>query len=162
MSEFSLTILQLGFLAVLWLFVLSAVSVIRTDLFGTRKPRQSGAAGSRKPAKPKPAKPSKAPRSKKGDPSQAVVIDGASAGASAPLNGTPLTIGRGQECELRVDDEYVSTKHAVLRKQNDNWYVEDLGSTNGTFVGSSRVHGPTQVRPGSSVRVGKTVIELKP
>lgn len=155
MSELSLTIIKLGFLAVLWLFVLSAISVIRTDLFGARVPRRSGQPAARKP---KPVKPPKS-RAKKGEPSRAVVTEGASAGATAPLENEPLTIGRGQECDLRVDDEYVSTRHAVLRRENGSWYVEDLGSTNGTFVDGSRIHGPTRVDRGP-FRVGKTIVEL--
>lgn len=156
MSELSLTIIKLGFLAVLWLFVLSAISVIRTDLFGARVPRQAGPPAARKP------KPVKQPKSrvKKGEPSRAVVIEGASVGAAAALGDAPLTIGRGQDCELRVDDEYVSTKHAVLRRENGSWYVEDLGSTNGTFVDGSRIHGPTRVDRGAPFRVGKTIVEL--
>ncbi|MFD2077938.1 FHA domain-containing protein [Actinopolymorpha cephalotaxi] len=156
MSELTLTIIKLGFLAVLWLFVLSAVSVIRSDLFGTRV---SGSAKSERPQK-KPSKPTKPPRRKRGEPTTAVVVQGASSGLQVPLGDSPLVIGRGGECELQIDDEYVSTRHAVLRPQSGSWYAEDLGSTNGTFVGESRIHGPTAVGPGIPVRVGKTIIEL--
>lgn len=156
MSELSLTIIKLGFLAVLWLFVLSAVSVIRSDLFGARVSRRSGAPAARKP---KPAKQPKS-RSKKGEPSRAVVIEGTSVGIEAPLADAPLTIGRGQDCDLRIEDEYVSTRHAVLRRENGSWYVEDLGSTNGTFVDGSRIHGPARVAQGAPFRVGKTIVEL--
>ncbi|WP_020575022.1 FHA domain-containing protein FhaB/FipA [Actinopolymorpha alba] len=155
MSELTLTIIKLGFLAVLWLFVLSTVSVIRSDLFGSRV--TPPARGERRP---KPAKPTRPPRRRKGEPSAAVVVQGASAGLQVPLGDTPLAIGRGSECELHIDDEYVSTRHAVLRPQGGTWYVEDLGSTNGTFVGESRIHGPTAVGSGIPVRVGKTIIEL--
>ena len=157
MSELTLTIIKLGFLAVLWLFVLSAVSVIRTDLFGTRvtqpkpEPKQRGKA----PKAPKP------PKRRRGEPAAAIVVEGTSVGQSAPLGDAPIVIGRGAECELRIDDEYVSTRHAVLRPQGGQWYVEDLGSTNGTFVGEARIHKPTAVGPGTPVRVGKTILELQ-
>lgn len=155
MSELTLTIIKLGFLAVLWLFVLSAVSVIRSDLFGAR------VSGSTKTERaPKPVKPPRPPKRKRGEPTTAVVTQGASAGLQVPLGDAPLVIGRGAECELQIDDEYVSTRHAVLRPQSDSWYVEDLGSTNGTFVGESRIHGPTAIGPGIPVRIGKTIIEL--
>jgi pSer/pThr/pTyr-binding forkhead associated (FHA) protein len=157
-SELTLTIIKLGFLAVLWLFVLSAVSVIRTDLFGTRAPQQPRA--EQKP-KQKPQKVPKPPKRRRGEPAAAIVVEGASVGQSAPLGDTPIVIGRGAECELRIDDEYVSTRHAVLRPQGGQWYVEDLGSTNGTFVGEARVHKPTAVGPGTPVRVGKTILELQ-
>ena len=70
-------------------------------------------------------------------------------------------IGRGAECDLRIDDEYISTRHAVLRLTTGDWYAEDLGSTNGTFVDNARIHGPTEVGVDSTVRVGKTMMELR-
>jgi hypothetical protein len=154
-SELTLTIIKLGFLAVLWLFVLSAVSVIRSDLFGARV---SGSAKAERA--PKAVKPPRPPKRKRGEPTTAVVVQGASAGLQVPLGDAPLVIGRGAECEIQVDDEYVSTRHAVLRPQSGSWYVEDLGSTNGTFVGESRIHGPTVIGTGVPVRIGKTIIEL--
>jgi pSer/pThr/pTyr-binding forkhead associated (FHA) protein len=156
-SELTLTIIKLGFLAVLWLFVLSTVSVIRSDLFGSRV---SNTTASRNQRQPKPAKPSRPPRRKRGEPSVAVVVQGTSSGLQVPLGESPLAIGRGSECEIQIEDEYVSTKHAVLRPQGTTWYVEDLGSTNGTFVGESRIHGLTAVGSGVPVRIGKTIIEL--
>jgi pSer/pThr/pTyr-binding forkhead associated (FHA) protein len=155
-SELTLTVIKLGFLAVLWLFVLSAVSVIRSDLFGARVPDPKAA----ERALRRPARPPRQPRRRKGAPSVAVVVQGANAGLRVPLGDHPLVIGRGPDCEIQVDDEYVSTRHAVLRPQEDTWYAEDLGSTNGTFVGESRIHGPTPVGSGVPVRVGKTIIEL--
>lgn len=156
MSELTLTIIKLGFLAVLWLFVLSTVLVIRSDLFGSRvTSRKSERA-------PRPARQQPRPQKKRrrGDPSVAMVVQGASSGLQVPLADTPLVIGRGAECELHIEDEYVSTRHAVFRPQGSTWYVEDLGSTNGTFVGESRIHGPTAVGSGVPVRIGKTIIEL--
>ena len=155
MSELTLTIIKLGFLAVLWLFVLSTVSVIRTDLFGSRTPNTG------KPRKQPKNKTPKAPRKPKGAPAMVMVVQGANAGFHLPLGQAPLTIGRGNDVEIFVDDEYVSTRHAVLRPHDNRWYVEDLGSTNGTFVGESRIHGPTPVGFGTPFRVGKTVLELR-
>jgi pSer/pThr/pTyr-binding forkhead associated (FHA) protein len=156
LSELTLTIIKLGFLAVLWLFVLSTVSVIRSDLFGSRvTSRKSERAPRPQRQQPRPQK-----KRRRGDPSVAMVVQGTSSGLQVPLADTPLVIGRGAECELHIEDEYVSTRHAVLRPQGATWYVEDLGSTNGTFVGESRIHGPTAVGSGVPVRIGKTIIEL--
>ena len=71
------------------------------------------------------------------------------------------TIGRGAECELRIDDTYASQQHARLFGKNGGWYVEDLGSTNGTFVNEQRLAAPALLQPGDRVRVGTTVLELR-
>lgn len=164
MSELTLAVIKFGYLAVLWLFVISAVSVIRTDLFGAKAGKASranrGGRNAAAAAPPAPA-PGRA-RRKKGEPTRALVTQGASSGRSAALGDHPITIGRGQECELPIEDEYVSTRHTVLRPYQGAWYAEDLGSTNGTFVGGARIHGPTLIGPGTQVRAGKTVIELAP
>jgi len=157
MSELTLTIIKLGFLAVLWLFVLSTVSVIRTDLFGAKVPGSQPASRASTVRPPKP----RSPLGRRGTPTVVVIVQGAGAGRHFPLGAAPLTIGRGSDCDIVADDEYVSTHHAMLRPHADRWYVEDLGSTNGTFVGESRVHGPTPVGIGTQVRVGKTVLELR-
>ena len=157
MSELTLTLIKLGFLAVLWLFVLSAVSVIRSDIFGARvdpaKARQP------KPAKaPKQPKPGRAAR---GTPRTLTVTEGPNAGVTVPLDGAPLLIGRGTDAALRLDDDYVSTRHARIATNGEQWFVEDLGSTNGTFLGSQRVTAPVPIGVGTPVRVGKTVVELR-
>lgn len=162
MSELTVTVLKLAFLAVLWLFILSAVSVMRADLFGTRVGR-TGQAGVG-PAEPKAAKPARAAKPAKprrGSPSQAVVIAGNSSGTAIRLGDRNVVLGRGADCDLRIDDEYISTRHAVLRLHDGLWYAEDLGSTNGTFVEGARIHGPTEIRVGSRVRLGKTIVELR-
>ena len=157
MSELTLTLIKLGFLAVLWLFVLSAVSVIRSDIFGARV--DSPRAKSAKPAKPpKQPKPGRAPRSA---PRTLAVTEGPNAGQTVTLDGSPLLIGRGTDAALRLDDDYVSTRHARIATNGEQWFVEDLGSTNGTFLGSQRVTSPVPISVGTPVRVGKTVVELR-
>ena len=156
MSELTLTLIKLGFLAVLWLFVLSAVSVIRSDIFGSRvdSPRVS------KPAKP--AKPARQPRrAARSAPSTLTVTDGPNAGQIVALNDEPVLIGRGTDAALRLDDDYVSTRHARFASNGEQWFVEDLGSTNGTYLGSQRVTAPTPIGIGTPVRLGKTVVELR-
>ncbi|MGZ8578961.1 MAG: FHA domain-containing protein, partial [Actinomycetota bacterium] len=71
------------------------------------------------------------------------------------------TIGRAPECELRVDDTYASQQHARIFGRNDSWFVEDLGSTNGTFVNEQRLAAPAMLTPGDRIRVGTTVLELR-
>lgn len=163
MSELTLTLIRLGFLAVLWLFVLSAVSVIRSDMFGARVD-SSKAPATGKQAASKPPKQPKQRRSSRSDrtaPRQLVVADGPDRGQSARLGTEPILIGRGPDAGIRLDDDYVSTRHARVATNGEEWFVEDLGSTNGTYVGSRRVTTPTPVAVGTPIRIGKTVLELR-
>jgi pSer/pThr/pTyr-binding forkhead associated (FHA) protein len=90
-----------------------------------------------------------------------VIVDGPSAGQSAALDDLPLLVGRGPDAAIRLDDDYVSTRHARIGSSNGTFYVEDLGSTNGTYIGSQRLTSATAVQLGTQVRVGKTTLELK-
>jgi pSer/pThr/pTyr-binding forkhead associated (FHA) protein len=158
-SELTLTLIKVGFLALLWMFVLSSVSVIKSDMFGERIDPQRAAAA---PKSSKQAKPSKRQQKKKrGAPSKLVISEGANAGVSVPLEGAPILLGRGADATIRLDDDYVSTRHARFVPHGDDWYIEDLGSTNGTYIGSQRISTPMMVAIGVQVRVGKTIAELK-
>jgi pSer/pThr/pTyr-binding forkhead associated (FHA) protein len=152
MSELTLFLLRLAYLAILWIFVLSAISVIRSDMFGARvpesAPRPSRNQGSRTPRR-------------RGSPTHVLVIEGANSGQRADLAEGVVLIGRGPDAAIRLDDDYASTRHARIAPSGDQWFVEDLGSTNGTYVGSSRITQPTTVTLGTKVRVGKTVLELR-
>ena len=157
MSELTLTLIQVGFLALLWIFAFAIASAIRSDLFGTRPRAQARAA---QPPVASPA-PTPAPvKLNRGAPSKVVIIEGVDAGRAAALTG-PLTMGRGEGNDLDLGDEYVSTRHARFVPHNGQWYVEDLGSTNGTYVAGARISRPTPVGTKSTVRVGRTVVELR-
>ena len=165
-SELTLTVIKLGFLAVLWMFVLTAVSVMRSDLFGTRLSQRSGAParGTRPAPPPKPAKPAKAAKPakpKKNVPRTLVVTQGSLAGTTIPLGEAPVTVGRAQDSTLVLDDDYASGRHARLYPKDGTWYVEDLGSTNGTSVDRQKVTAPIPVPLGVPVRIGKTALELR-
>lgn len=157
MSELTLTLMKVGFLAVLWLFVLSAVSVIRTDIFGTKAPKP--AATKTRPTPPAPS--GRKRRAMRGTPTTLQVVDGPNAGQSAPLGEKPLILGRGTDAAIRLDDDYVSTRHARIATNGEQWFVEDLGSTNGTYIGSQRVTTPVPIGLGIQVRLGKTIVELR-
>ncbi|RJS45832.1 FHA domain-containing protein FhaB/FipA [Nocardioides cavernaquae] len=157
MSELTLFLIRIAYLAVLWIFVLSAISVIRTDMFGARL--SSGAAP--KPANARPAKPAKAPAKRRGAATHVIVTEGGNAGERADLSQAPLLIGRGPDAAIRLDDDYVSTRHARIAASGEQWFVEDLGSTNGTYVGATRITQPTTVTLGTRIRIGKTILELR-
>jgi pSer/pThr/pTyr-binding forkhead associated (FHA) protein len=159
MSELTLTLIKLGFLAVLWLFVLSAVSVIRSDIFGTKAPSTPRQPKAKSKDKQKAAtKPRKAPR---GTPTTLKIVDGPNAGQSVPLGDGPILLGRGTDAAIRLDDDYVSTRHARFATNGEQWFVEDLGSTNGTYLGSQRITAPIPIGLGIQVRLGKTIVELQ-
>lgn len=167
MSELTLTLLRLGYLALLWLLVMSVVAVLRRDLFGTRvtrraTPAQVPAAGAVRNTPPR----STPVRNPDGDrqsalPRTLVVTQGSLKGTTIGLGQAPILIGRAPECTLVLEDDYASGRHARLSLQQGTWMVEDLGSTNGTFMGRNRVEAPTPVPPGSPVRIGRTVLELR-
>ncbi len=154
MSELTLALIKIGFLALLWLFVLSSVSVIRSDLFGERVDPASTAAA-------KAPKPSKSSRRRRGAPTRLVISEGTNAGVAVPLGRDTILLGRGADATIRLDDDYVSTRHARFVPHGEEWYVEDLGSTNGTYIGSQRITTPMVVAAGVQVRLGKTIAELK-
>jgi pSer/pThr/pTyr-binding forkhead associated (FHA) protein len=153
MSELTLLLIRLAFLAVLWFFVIAAVGVIRTDLFGAR----TAPATPRKPTKP--AK--QASKPKRGEPRQMIVTGGPLQGTVIDLTEMPITIGRANDATLVLSDDYASSRHARLFPQDGQWIVEDLGSTNGTYLDRSKVIRPTPVPLGVPIRIGKTVIELR-
>lgn len=159
MSELTLVLIRFAYLAILWIFVLSAISVIRSDMFGARVAREGSRSQERKAAKAaartKPTKP------RKGTPTAVEIVEGANKGEVVSLEGAPLLIGRGNDAAIRLDDDYVSTRHARIGSSGDQWYVEDLGSTNGTYVGNSRISQATAISLGTQVRIGKSILELR-
>jgi len=156
-SELTLFLVRIAYLAILWIFVLSAISVIRSDMFGARVPTATATGRTPRPTKQKQQKPAK----KRGTPTHVTVVQGSNAGISADLASAPVLIGRGNDAAIRLDDDYVSTRHARIVSSGDQWYVEDLGSTNGTYLGAQRITQPTPIGLGSQVRIGKTILELK-
>ena len=162
MSELTLFLIRIAYLAILSIFVLSAISVIRSDMFGARVPEAArGASRGAKGGRGSTPKPAKAPSKRRGSPTHVLVTDGANSGERADLEQAPILIGRGTDAAIRLDDDYVSTRHARIASSGDQWFVEDLGSTNGTYVGSSRLTQPTTISLGTQIRIGKTTLELR-
>jgi hypothetical protein len=161
MSELTLTLLRLGYLALLWILVLSVVAVLRSDLFGTRVTRRATAraGGAAVAAAPAPVR-GRDTEERRG-PHTLVVTEGSLKGTSLALGQAAILIGRAPECTLVLEDDFASNRHARLFLEAGTWLVEDLGSTNGTFLGRSAVESPTPVDVGTPVRVGRTVLELR-
>ena len=152
-AEIVLQIFRFGFLLLLWLFIFAAFRVVRADLFGGRAgrvaavPPRAAAAGGRK-------------RGQRG-PRALVVTAGPLTGTKITLGDQPILIGRADDSTLVLDDDYASTRHARVALRGTDWYVEDLGSTNGTYLDRAKVTAPLRVPLGVPIRIGKTVIELR-
>jgi pSer/pThr/pTyr-binding forkhead associated (FHA) protein len=158
MSEIALTVIKVLFLALLWLFILSAVSVIRSDLFGKTVAAPDQPRPQELESPPPPLKKTKRSR---GDPRIVTITQGNQAGTSADLAGGVVLIGRGADCQLILDDDYVSTRHARIVVGESGLYLEDLGSTNGSYVNGQRITAPTTVTLADTIRIGKTVMKLE-
>ena len=161
MSELALFLVRTGFLALLWIFIFSIISVIRADLFGQKVvskvasanlPNTFVAATGSTPASPKTAE-QKA--------TKLVVTAGEKIGTEIALAGRQLTIGRAGDSDLVVDDEFTSTHHAKLVVINGDWFIQDLDSTNGTLLDGKKVVTTIVVPMNTQVRVGQTSFELR-
>jgi pSer/pThr/pTyr-binding forkhead associated (FHA) protein len=153
MPELVLELLKYVFLVVLYIFVARAVKAVYLEL------RPSAARGVGAPRSPAPAPRPPSKRSKKA-PRRLTVTEGPLKGKSYDL-GEELTIGRAEKCHIVVDDTYVSQVHARFYANGDTYLVEDLGSTNGTYLNRRRITSPEELSRGDRVKIGKTVLEMR-
>jgi FHA domain len=156
-SPLAIQLMRFAFLALLWLFIYGMVRVIRTEL------RTSGAPKVTVANRPKKARRTNSGENRlpRGALSQLIVTEGTLAGTRIALTGKPILIGRANDSTLVLTDDYASTRHARISETNNVWYLEDLGSTNGTYVGQSKVTGPIPLEAGVVIRIGKTAMELR-
>ncbi|MFX0593085.1 FHA domain-containing protein FhaB/FipA [Melissospora conviva] len=162
MPAFVIPVARFGFIILLWIFVFTVVGVIRRDLFaGARSgrlvaaPRGVGASTGQTAGTPAKVKRGRAAR-------QLVVTAGQLAGTRITLGENQITIGRAEDSTLVITDDYASARHARLVPRQGQWFVEDLGSTNGTYLDRAKVTGPTPVPLGVPIRIGRTSLELRP
>ena len=146
-EPFALSALKYGLLALLFLFIWRSMRWVVRGLNVDRTP--SGVATGGAPASDSPARPSMLMVQSDGQKPRSVRLDAST------------TIGRSVECELRLDDTYVSQQHARIFDRSGNWYIEDLGSTNGTFVNEQKLVAPAMLTPGDKIRIGQTIVELR-
>jgi len=169
LSELTLLLLRIAFLGILWVFVFAIVYALRTDLFGAKARRmpQPQAPVYSAPTAPTTA-PARAPRpaaraesANSLDAKRLVIVSGSKEGLEIDLPAEQLTIGRSNESGLVIRDDYTSTHHARLLLWNDGWVIQDLDSTNGTFLDGARVIVPTHVPMNTPVKIGTTSFELR-
>jgi pSer/pThr/pTyr-binding forkhead associated (FHA) protein len=174
MSELTLLLLRIGFLMLLWFFVFAVVYSLRADLFGVkarRMPEPAPAAAAAPVAASRPAgatapaaaasSPAKGGAATTQSVSRIVITSGPKAGLELPLGKEPLTIGRSSESGLVIRDDYTSSHHARLVLWGEQWMIQDLDSTNGTWHDGSRVAAPVPVTIGAPIKVGATTFELR-
>jgi hypothetical protein len=173
MSELTLLLLRVGFLVLLWFFVFAVVYSLRADLFGVKVrrmpepapaaapvPGRSSSTAPVAPSKPSPSA-SKGGAATTGAVSRIVITSGPKAGLELPLGSEPLTIGRSSESGLVIRDDYTSSHHARLVLWGDQWMIQDLDSTNGTWHDGARVSAPAPIAVGAPIKVGATTFELR-
>ena len=173
MSQLSLTLLRLGFLGLLWALVLTAIAVLRADIYGTRvfargagrtatraAKRRSSGPPSRQTTGVRPAAATPAKASGDARP-RLVVVAGPLKGTSIPLEDAPVTIGRSPRATLVIEDDYCSSRHARVFQEDGTWKVEDLGSTNGSYLDDAKLTEPEEFLPGSRLKLGATSLEMR-
>lgn len=166
MSELTLLALRFGFLLLLWVFIFGIVYALRTDLFGQRVKRLPVEGAPSLPGDEAPNAPVSKPSVESDtatleNAKRLVITSGAKEGLEIELTGDPLTIGRSAESGLVIRDDYTSTHHARLFLWGEAWAIQDLDSTNGTFLDEARITVPAQVPLNTAVRIGTTSFELR-
>jgi pSer/pThr/pTyr-binding forkhead associated (FHA) protein len=151
MSDATLLLLRLSFLALLWVFVLMVVAVLRAELAPKRTAAGSGKA--RKPAKKQPA-------AAKSATAAVITLHTAAGSRAVELDATEITFGRKPDNTVTLTDDYASGHHCRLTRDGKNWRLEDVGSTNGTYVKGNRVSAPIRLKPGGRFTIGSTEIEV--
>jgi pSer/pThr/pTyr-binding forkhead associated (FHA) protein len=149
-----LELLKYVFLVVLYIFVARAVRAVYLELRpagSTRSPRQQSAPA---PARPPSRRAKKAPK-------KAAVVEGGNLKGKSFDLGSELIVGRAEKCHVVLDDTYVSQMHARIFAKDDVYMLEDLGSTNGTYLNRQKVTSPTEVQRGDRVKIGRTVLEMR-
>lgn len=161
MPELVLTLARFAFLALLWFFVILTLVALRRDL--RADDRTSSAvdldrSSVRMPSKPRRGRTS---RRSQGKGSRLVVIEGPLVGTEIPLEGAQITLGRAPDSTIVIDDDYASSRHARIYESEGSWIVEDLGSTNGTWIDRTRLTVPTVLTVGVPLRVGRTTLQIE-
>lgn len=155
MSELVVSLLRIVFLIALWWLVWRVVIVVRRDLQAPREAKPLTPARSSRTPNPRPTL-----RTKKSA-RHLVITEGPLSGTLIPLGTTPIIIGRAPDATIVLEDDFVSTHHTQLIPRDGRWLVEDMGSTNGTWIGHEKIIAPTVLVPGAKLRIGRTSLELR-
>lgn len=170
MSELILLIFRIAFLIAIWVFVFFVVYAVRSDLFGEKvkrliAPRANKSSSDKSVFLP-------AARSAASSTTQVnlgptpgqltlLVTSGPKQGEAISLTSEPLTIGRSSDSSIVIRDDYTSTHHARLEYRAGSWVLNDLGSTNGTFLGAKKITEPTVISVNTPFTIGSTTFEIR-
>ncbi|EEH64328.1 FHA domain protein [Gleimia coleocanis DSM 15436] len=157
-SDLAFTVFRFAYLFLLWAVVLGAIWVLQRDIFGTvvtprgkvreRRDVQKQKRASRRLAKHQPTM------------TKLLITSGPLIGTSIELVNNEVVIGRSPASTLVLDDSYASSRHARIFKDGDYWFIEDLGSTNGTYVDDERISGVQPFAVNQILRIGQSTFEL--
>lgn len=159
-----LSFARIALLVLLWVFILLSLAAMRADANaasgrrgGTSRKRRRGATTGRQSAPP----PAPAPRGQKAR--VITVIAGPLTGSHMDVSQVEsVVLGRAQDCDFVLGDDYASSRHARLFRRGSDWFIEDLESRNGTFVGGYRIDQPERVQVGTDIKLGGTTVRLAP
>ena len=160
-----LSILKLCLLAVIYLFLARVVRAVWVEIRAERAPEAAGidpvpvAAPLGKRAQRRADKQARQSGRTAVKPTLKIVEPPGQLGTTFALDDE-VTVGRAPGCAVSLDDTFASQIHARVFQRDSQWFVEDLGSTNGTWINRKRVHGPMRMHPGDRLQVGNTVMEL--
>jgi pSer/pThr/pTyr-binding forkhead associated (FHA) protein len=167
-SELALTLARFTFLGLLWLFVIFALIALRRDLRGDTsgssqadEPAARGSRSQRSGRAPRNGRSGRTSRRSKVKGTRLVVVEGPLTGTEIPLEGAQVTLGRAPDSTIVIDDDYASSRHARIYESEGAWVVEDLGSTNGTWLDRTRLTTPTVLPVGAPLRVGRTTLVIQ-
>jgi pSer/pThr/pTyr-binding forkhead associated (FHA) protein len=154
-----LNLLKIFLLVLLYLFFLRVLRAVWTEINPRPVEAATGAGAKQKPLKPRAARRAARRAGRSGRPQLRVLDPPGLRGRAYPLD-EEVTLGRAAGCQVPLDDSYASQVHARVFQRDGQWYVEDLGSTNGTYLNRRRVAGPMVMKRRDRVQIGNTVLEL--
>jgi pSer/pThr/pTyr-binding forkhead associated (FHA) protein len=143
MTDLVVTLLRFGFLALLWFVIIRFFLILKSELSSETK------VGVIKP------------RKTKIEPRELVVVEGPAVGTRLNVEKRPITVGRASICDLTLEDDFISSRHLRISQQDNGYLIEDLGSTNGTWVEGERLSEPVLIKPGVRIKMGRNTMTIR-
>lgn len=149
MSALTITVMRAALLVCLWLFIYLIARNLRRDIYHANTATMASVPVER----PK--------RRQQSGLTHIAVLEGSMRGTVIPLTEAGVLIGRNPECTLVLSDDFASGRHARIYVDGGMWWIDDLRSTNGTFIGTQPVGDHVALQLGTQIRIGQTVLEMR-